>query len=140
MIPGIGLAPFFEHSHQTLFGYIRLHDIFWQISQSKSRKCGAQHLRCTVENDLPFHADSDFTARSFKFPRVETAVSGQPQIDAAVVDQILRRLGFRSLFELRRRADDRHADVRADAYGNHVLGNLFPGPHTGVESLGDDVG
>ena len=46
----------------------------------------------------------------------------------------------RPLREIRRRADDRHAHVRPDAHGDHVLRHLLAGAHAGVIALGDDVG
>ena len=44
------------------------------------------------------------------------------------------------LREIGRRADDRHAHVRADAHGDHVLGHLLAEANAGVVALGDDVG
>ena len=42
--------------------------------------------------------------------------------------------GFRPLREIGRRADDRHAHVRPDAHGDHVLRDLLAEPHAGVDS------
>ena len=42
--------------------------------------------------------------------------------------------------EIGRRSDDRHAHVRPDAHGDHVLGHLLAEPDAGVVALGDDVG
>ena len=49
-------------------------------------------------------------------------------------------LRLRPLGEVGRRADDRHAHVRPDAHGDHVLGHLLAEAHAGVVALGDDVG
>jgi hypothetical protein len=54
--------------------------------------------------------------------------------------QVLRRLRLRVAGEIGRGTDDRHAEVRPDAHGDHVPGDLLPEPHAGVEALGDDVG
>ena len=43
----------------------------------------------------------------------------------ACLDQLLRRLGLRPLLEVGRRADHRHAKVRADAHRDHVLRHLL---------------
>ena len=37
------------------------------------------------------------------------------------------------------RSDHRHAHVRADPHGNHILRNRFPQPHSSVKALSDDV-
>ncbi|MNG01905.1 hypothetical protein D3C84_849040 [compost metagenome] len=62
------------------------------------------------------------------------------QVDAIVRREVVwdDRLGMPG--EIRRRAHHRHAHVRADAQGNHVLGHLRTQPHTGVETLRDDIG
>ena len=65
---------------------------------------------------------------------------GQAQIDAVVGDQVLRLLRLRPCLEIRRRSDDRHAHVRSDPHGDHVLGDLLAHPHPGVVALGHDVG
>ena len=53
--------------------------------------------------------------------------------------QVLRRLRPRPACEIGRRADDRHAQVRADAHRDHVLGHLLAETDAGVVALGDDV-
>ncbi len=64
----------------------------------------------------------------------------QTQVDAAVLDQFLRRAGRWPLLEIGWRTDDGHAQVRPDAHRDHVLGDLLAAPYAGVEALGDDVG
>ena len=56
------------------------------------------------------------------------------------LDQVLRLLRLWPLREVGRRADDRHAHVRPDAHGDHVLRHLLAEPHARVVALGDDVG
>ena len=63
----------------------------------------------------------------------------QAQVDAVVLDQILRRLRRRPLLEIRGRADDRHAHVRPDPHRDHVFGHLLATAHAGVVLLGHDV-
>ena len=57
-----------------------------------------------------------------------------------MLGQVLRRPRRRAAREIGGRADHRHAQVRPDAHGDHVLGDLLAEPHAGVEALGDDVG
>ena len=64
----------------------------------------------------------------------------QAQVDAGVRRQVLRRPRPRPPREVGRRADDRHAHVRPDAHGDHVLRHLLAEPHAGVVAFGDDVG
>jgi hypothetical protein len=42
--------------------------------------------------------------------------------------------------EIRRRADDRHAQVRSDPHGDHALCHLLAEPHPGVIARGNDIG
>ena len=42
--------------------------------------------------------------------------------------------------EVGRATDDRHAHVRPDAHGDHVLGHLLAEANAGVVALGHDVG
>jgi hypothetical protein len=56
------------------------------------------------------------------------------------IDVSLRPLRLRPLPEIRRRSNDRHADVRLDAHGNHVLRHLLAGADAGVKALGGDIG
>ena len=62
----------------------------------------------------------------------------QTQIDAVVTDQILRPLRVWPLFEIGRRTNHGHAQVRPDAHGDHVFRNAFPGPNPRVITLGND--
>ena len=64
---------------------------------------------------------------------------GQAQTYAVVADQVPRLLRLGSILEIRRRADNRHAVVGADAHGDHVLRNLLAAPNAGVEALSDDI-
>jgi hypothetical protein len=50
---------------------------------------------------------------------------GQAQTYAVVADQVPRLLRLGSILEIRRRADNGHAVVGADAHGDHVLRNLL---------------
>jgi len=56
-----------------------------------------------------------------------------------VTDQVLRLLRLGPLAEIPRSPDNRHAHVRPDAHGDHILRQLLTGPHAGVETLGDDI-
>jgi hypothetical protein len=62
-----------------------------------------------------------------KLPRIEPAMCWQAQIDAVVMDEVLRGPWFWASLEVGRSGDYGHADVR-------------PHPHAGVIALGDDVG
>ena len=65
---------------------------------------------------------------------------GQPQIDAIVIDKILRPLRFGPLFEIGWRTNDRHAHVRPDAHRDHVLADLFAAADAGIVTLRYDIG
>ena len=49
-------------------------------------------------------------------------------------------LGFGRLAKYAGEPDDGHAHVRADPYGDHVLGHLLAETNAGVVALGDDIG
>ena len=64
----------------------------------------------------------------------------QAQVDAVVLDEVLRRLRLRLPAEVGGRANDRHPHVRPDPHGNHVFGHLLAAAHAGVVLLSHDVG
>ena len=63
----------------------------------------------------------------------------QAQIDAVVMDEVLRRPWFWPSLEVGRSSDYCHAHVRPDTHGDHVLGYLLARAHSGVITLGDDI-
>ena len=44
------------------------------------------------------------------------------------------------LLEIGGRCDHRHAHLRPDAHGDHVLRDLFAHPDSGIEAVGNDIG
>ena len=54
--------------------------------------------------------------------------------------QVMRRVWPRPSFEAGRRTEDRHAEVRPDAHGDHVLRHLLAQAHARIIALGHDVG
>ncbi len=64
----------------------------------------------------------------------------EAQVDARMLNEILRRQRQTTLGEIRGRANHGGADVRSDAHGDHVLGHLLTPAHPGVETLRRDVG
>jgi len=54
--------------------------------------------------------------------------------------QLLRGFRRRMFGEIGGTAHDRHAHVRSQGHGDHVLGDLFAQPHAGIEPLRHDVG
>ena len=93
-----------------------------------------------AEDQLALDPHLEFAGSLFELPRVQPAVGGQPQIDAVVLDQFLRRLWLRPISEIGRSPDHGHARVGSDAHGDHVLGHLLAISNAGVEALGDDIG
>ena len=78
--------------------------------------------------------------RFLELPGIQSAMGRQAQIDAVVAEQLPRRLWRGTAREIRRCADDRHAQVRPDPHGDHVLGHLLAETHPGVITRGNDVG
>ncbi len=67
-------------------------------------------------------------------------MGGEAQVDAVVIDKILRPPRLRPVFEIGWRAHHRHAQVGSDTHGDHVLRNLLAAAHAGVIALRDNVG
>src|SRR5438552_10343107 len=63
----------------------------------------------------------------------------QTQGYAVVANQILRLLRLRSILEIRRQPDDRHAHVGSNTHGDHATRHLLAASNTGVEALSDDI-
>src|SRR5437879_10823505 len=82
------------------------------IGQTESGQRRFEHLSSAVEDELAVDSHPQFTVAFFELPGVQAAISRQAQIDAVVLCQVLRLLRRGSLREIRRRADDRHTDVR----------------------------
>jgi len=80
------------------------------------------------------------TTDSLRRISIQPAGCRQSQIYAFMLSEILRRSRFRSRREVRWRPHDRHAHVRPDARGDHVLGDRLAEPHSGVETFRDNVG
>jgi hypothetical protein len=56
-----------------------------------------------------------------------------------VAGEIFGGLRNKTLREIARCSDNRHAPVRRDAGGDHILGHLFAQPDAGVIAALDDV-
>ena len=67
-------------------------------------------------------------------------MSGKTQVDAVMRSQVLWGLWLWPSGEIKRRADDRRAHVRADADGDHAPSHHLARAHAGVKALSDDVG
>src|SRR5207249_12175493 len=67
-------------------------------------------------------------------------MGGQTQCDAIVVEQILGLLRFWPTLEIRWSPNHRHAHVRSDTHGDHVLCHLLAASHPSVKPLGHDIG
>ena len=119
---------------------MRPHLILRQVCQAEPVQCRVQPDGDVVEHQLPLDPHLQLHARLSRTPMRKPAIGRQAQIDAVMVGQILRPLRPRPLGEVSRRANDRHADVRTDAHGDHVLRHLLAQADTGVIALGDDIG
>lgn len=111
MIAGKLRAPIREHLLEATLRHMRLRQALRYVGQPKSAERRIQHLRRGIKRELTFDADLEFAAGFFEFPGVKPAERRQPQIDAVMIDQILRALGFGAFAEIGGRANHGHAHV-----------------------------
>src|SRR5207302_2292963 len=97
VIAWVRRAPVLEHSLQTPFGQMLLHQVLRDIGQPQAVQGSIEHLGRAIEDQLPVHADVDFSPAFFELPSVQTATGGEAEIDAVVLRQLLRLLGYRLL-------------------------------------------
>lgn len=83
-------APVLEHSLQTSLGNMRYRHVLRHVSEAETGQCRIEHLARAVQHELAFDARVQFATTFLEFPCVEPAVGGQAQVDAVVLDQILR--------------------------------------------------
>ncbi len=140
VVARIWRAPVLEHPPEAALVDVRLHKAFRQISQAEACEPGLEHLAGGVEEQLALDPHLEFARALFELPGVQPAMGGQAQIDAVVLDQVLRLPRFRPVAEIRGSADHRHARIGPDAHGDHVLRHLLAVPHAGIETLRDDIG
>ena len=133
-------TPVGEHARESTFRHVRLHHVVHEARQPEASPRRVEHRIDAVENELTVDAHSQLAPTLLELPGVEATRARLAEIDAVVVDEILRRLRLGPRREVGRRADDCHAQVRPDAYGDHVLRHLVSEPHAGVVTVGDDVG
>src|SRR5207247_1802439 len=113
------------------------HLVLRQVRKAEPGQSRIQSEGEVIEYQLPFDPDLQLTPAFLEFPRVESAIGRQPDVDAVVGCKVLRLLRPRPSCEVGRRSDDRHAEVRANAHGDHVPGYLLTETNAGVITLGD---
>ena len=114
--------------------------IFHDTSEAEPGDGSTEHHGRVVEDKLTFHADFQLASVLSQLPGVDPAGGRQPQVDALVVGQVLRRVRLRVGCKIGGRSDHRHAQIRPDAQRDHILGDLLAEANAGIEPFGDDVG
>jgi hypothetical protein len=100
----------------------------------------AQSLQCdVVDGQLTFNAHIDSAALLFELPERHAAFRCKTHIDALMRSKIMRGNKFRPIGKIRRRSDDGHAQIRADAHCDHILRDRLAHPHACIESFSNDV-
>ena len=140
MVAGKGRTPILQHSYEPAVGDHRRYLVVEDAGKTEPCCRSAQHHGDIVEHQLSIDANVEFSTPLLQFPCVEPAGCRQSQIYAFMLSQILRRSRSWIRREVRWRPHDRHAQVRPDAHGDHVLGDRLAEPHSGVETFRDNVG
>lgn len=90
MIAGIGRAPVCEHTAQAALRDIRLSDILGHIGNAKSRHRSVEHLEGAVKGKLSFDMHVQLASVLLELPGIKSSSRRQAQINAVVIDQLLR--------------------------------------------------
>jgi hypothetical protein len=133
-------APVGKNTDKPPIGKVRPDLAFGQINQPVPFQGRFQHQRRRIEGQLPIHPDIKRSALLLELPSIEAAMDREPQIDAVVAGQVMRRLRRRALGKVEWRADHRHPQFRPDRDRDHIPGYLLAHANAGVEALGHDVG
>lgn len=140
MVSSIGGTPVRKYPFESTRLQVRTGQILGYVGKPDTLQRCLQHLPGTVECGLTIDMNVQFAPVFFEFPGVQAAVRREPQVDAAMLSEILRHFRYGSILEVSRRSDDGHADIRAEAYGNHVLCDLLARAHAGIVPFGNNVG
>ncbi len=113
--------------------------VLGHVGQTGAHQRGAQQGGAGIEHPLALHMNVERMPVALEFPS-EEAAARKTQVDAVVRGEVLRGLRRRVSGEVGGRGNDGHAQVGADAHGDHVLLQTFAQAHPGIEALRHDVG
>jgi hypothetical protein len=88
---------------------------------------------------LALHVDIELASALLELPSIKSPIGWEPEVDASVSGQVLRRLRPPVGDKVVRPANDREAPVGSDAHRDHVFRNLLTEPHASVVALRDNV-
>lgn len=114
--------------------------VFQHAGQPEPGGGRAEYHGHGIADDPPLHPHPHLPPVAAELPGIKPARGGEPQVDAAVLGEILRRPGRRPLRQIGGRPDYGHAQIGPDPDRDHVLLDRFPEPDARIEPFGDDVG
>lgn len=87
-------APLGQDRHQPAVSDIFIRNIFWKAGYAQAIKSGIKLMYRAVRNILPLHLQAELLVFLLEFPGIQTTRVGIPDVDAVVVQKILRFLGL----------------------------------------------
>ena len=79
-----------EKKPKAIVGKVRLCDVFRDIGNLKACQGSIQNLEHAIEDKLAVDTDSDLLPLVLELPRIEAAINGKAQVDAAMGGQFMR--------------------------------------------------
>src|SRR5882672_8422084 len=102
-------------------------------------KGGVDEQAHVVQDEGAVDVDADAAAVALELPGIESAGGRQADVAAAVMREVLRFDRDAVVSEVGRASDDHHPQIRADAQGDHIPGDLSPLPDAGVVLFYPDI-
>src|SRR4051812_16406074 len=90
VIPRPRRAPILERLLEATGSDVRQRDVLRDVSEPEAVHCGIEDLEDAVEHELSFDPDGQFLSITLELPSVKPTIGGQAQVDAGVIDEVLR--------------------------------------------------
>src|SRR5215469_12580380 len=100
MVPGKRRAPVFEHPRQPSSLQIVSKTVLREVGQPETVSGGLPRQRDIVDRQLSVDTDVEGASAALEFPHIEPAMGREAQVDAAVIGEIVRGLGWRAASQI----------------------------------------
>lgn len=133
-------APLGQDRHQPAVSDIFIRNIFWKAGYTQAIKSGIKLMYRAVRNILPLHLQAELLVFLLEFPGIQTTRVGIPDVDAVVVQKILRFFRLAITLKIIRCCNNQLPPVLADFNGNHIIIQRISGADPRIKTLINDVG
>lgn len=133
-------APLGQDRNQPAVSDIFIRNIFRKAGYAQPIESSIKLMYRAVCNILPLHLQAELLVFLLEFPGIQTTRGGIPNVDAVMVQQILRFFGLPIALKIIRCCNNQLPPVLTDFNGNHIVIQRISGADPCVKTLTDDVG